>query len=235
MQVQGLLRYHFLQNRNYMEILYIDQWLMAINKPAGVLSIQDGYDLTAPHVRTILEPEFGRCWIVHRLDKETSGTFLLARTQEMHRSLSILFENKQIKKEYRAIVLGTPPQDEFEINYPLRINADRHHRTRVDFVRGKTAQTNFKLMQHVNHFSLLLATPLTGYTHQIRSHLAFINLPIIGDLLYSKISKADDFGINVNYPHLGLHSYSINFIHPATQQQMNIVSDIPQYMQDFIE
>jgi tRNA pseudouridine32 synthase / 23S rRNA pseudouridine746 synthase len=235
MQVQGLLLYHFLQNRILMEILYFDQWLMAINKPAGVLSIQDGYDRTAPHVRTILEPEFGRCWIVHRLDKETSGTFLLARTKEMHRLLSILFENRQINKEYRAIVLGSPPQDAFEINYPLRINADRHHRTRVDFTRGKAAQTNFKLMQHINHFSLLLATPLSGYTHQIRSHLAFINLPIIGDLLYSKISKTDKLEILENYPHLALHSYSINFIHPATQQHLNIVSDIPQYMKDLIK
>jgi RluA family pseudouridine synthase len=217
-----------------MEILYIDQWLMAINKPAGVLSIQDGYDLTAPHIRTILEPEFGRCWIVHRLDKETSGTFLLARTKGMHRSLSILFENKQINKEYRAVVLGTPPQDEFQINFPLRINADRHHRTRVDFLRGKTAQTNIKLMQHANHCSLLSVTPHTGYTHQIRSHLAFMNLPIIGDLLYSKISKNDDIGFILNYPHLALHSYSIRFIHPLTQQQMNIVSDIPQFMNDLL-
>ena len=56
-----------------MQILYIDQWLMVVDKPAGLLSIQDGYDLTAPHVRTLLEPEFGRCWIVHRLDKDTSG------------------------------------------------------------------------------------------------------------------------------------------------------------------
>lgn len=231
---QEWLQCHFSQNRISMEILYIDQWLMAINKPAGVLSIQDGYDRTIPHVRTIIEPEFGRSWIVHRLDKETSGTLLLARSKEIHRSLSILFETRQITKEYRAIVFGIPSQEDLEINFPLRINADRHHRTRVDFIRGKAAQTNIKLIQQVNQFSLLSASPLTGYTHQIRTHLAYINLPIVGDLLYSKISQNNFINQNLNYSHLALHSYSIKFIHPITQQQLDITSDIPQFMKEIL-
>lgn len=217
-----------------MEILYIDQWLMVINKPAGILSIQDGYDRTTPHVRTILEPEFGRCWIVHRLDKETSGTFLLARTKEVHRSLSILFETRQIKKEYRAVVLGIPPDREFEINLPLRINADRHHRTRVDFKKGKIAQTNIEIIQLMENRSLISAAPLTGYTHQIRAHLAYVNLPIIGDLLYRKISKIDTDEFILKYHHLALHSYSIEFTHPVTQQHMEIVSEPPQFMRDLL-
>ena len=88
-----------------MEILYIDQWLLIVNKPAGLLSIQDGYDPSLPHVRTILEPEFGRCWIVHRLDKETSGVFLLSRSAEVHRKLNMLFETRNIKKEDRKSVV----------------------------------------------------------------------------------------------------------------------------------
>ncbi len=217
-----------------MEILYIDQWLMVINKPAGVLSIQDGYDRTAPHVRTILEPEFGRCWIVHRLDKETSGTLLLARTKEVHRSLSILFETRQIKKVYRALVFGKPLEEEFEIKLPLRIDADRHHRTKVDFQKGKPAQTIIELLQFSVNHSLLSVTPLTGYTHQIRAHLAYVNLPIIGDLLYSKISKIYTDEYILKYPHLGLHSFSIQFIHPVTRQQIEIVSEPPQFMKDLL-
>jgi len=218
-----------------MEILYIDQWLIVINKPAGLLSIQDGYDKTAPHVRTILEPEFGRCWIVHRLDKDTSGTLILARTKEMHRALSILFEMRQIKKKYLAVVFGIPSEEEFEINLPLRVNADRHHRTRVDINKGKEARTKVKILKCFENLSLLEVMPLTGYTHQIRAHLAYYDLPIVGDLLYGTLLKTQSTKRLVTVPHLALHSTSLDFIHPVTQKQITIISDPPLFFEDLLK
>lgn len=212
-----------------MEILYIDQWLLIVNKPAGLLSIQDGYDPSLPHVRTILEPEFGRCWIVHRLDKETSGVFLLSRSAEVHRKLNMLFETRNIKKEYRAVVWGIPMEKQFEISLPLKVNADRQHRTRVNLVNGKKAVTNCAKLISKENKTLLSIQPYTGYTHQIRAHLAYVQLPIIGDALYwttSGVNKDIDYS---KYPHLALHAYSIEFDHPVTKDNISITCDTPPF------
>ena len=138
-----------------MEVLYSDRWIVVINKPAGLLSIQDGYDRIAPHVRSLLDPKFGRCLVVHRLDKETSGTLLLARTKDAHRNLNIQFEKRMISKEYRAITSGKPASDEFEINLPLRVNGDRRHRTIIDFTNGKPASSFIKVLYSGLDWSLL--------------------------------------------------------------------------------
>lgn len=210
-----------------MEVLYSDRWLVVINKPAGLLSIQDGYDLKAPHVRTLIESDFGRCWIVHRLDKETSGALMLARTKKAHRSLSILFEERRIFKEYRAVVAGTPHDDVFEINLPLRVNGDRYHRTVVDIEGGKPALTLIQVISSNRDWTLLNAQPKTGYTHQIRSHLSHIGFPILGDSLYNpSVSKSKPEN-NSYINRVALHSYSLTFIHPFTTQEISFTAPYP--------
>ncbi len=212
-----------------MDILYVDQWIIVINKPAGVLSIPDGYDKNIPFVRTLLEDTYGRCWIVHRLDKETSGTLVLARTREVHRELSILFETRNISKCYLALVYGVPVEANFQLNYPLRIDGDRHHRTRIDLQNGKPALTNFEILYRHETFSLLQVNPLTGYTHQIRSHLSYINHPIIGDTLYLALSQIDSSMIIPVVPRMALHSQSIQFTHPVLKEPMKFESAVPDF------
>ncbi len=218
-----------------MEVLYNDHWLVVINKPAGLLSIQDGYDLNAPHVRPLIESELGRCWIVHRLDKETSGALLLAKTKEAHRSLSILFEDRKINKVYSAIVAGKPQDIEFEINLPLRVNGDRRHRTIVDNVSGKPALTLVKVISSNRDLTLLSAKTKTGYTHQIRAHLAYMGFPLLGDLLYnpafSKTKTENSSLIN----RVALHAMSITFIHPFTDQEVSITAPYPTDFSIFVE
>ena len=210
-----------------MDVLYSDSSLVVVNKPAGLLSIQDGYDLTAPHVRTLLEPEFGQCWIVHRLDKETSGTLLLARTKDAHRSLNIQFENRMISKEYRAIASGKPTADELEIILPLRVNGDRRHRTIVDPLNGKSASTLIKVLYSTQDWSLLSVKPQTGYTHQIRAHLSHIGYPLLGDALYNlNVSKAKPEN-NSFFSRVALHSFSLTFMHPFTNQEVSFTSPYP--------
>lgn len=206
---------------------------MVVDKPAGLLSIQDGYDLTTPHVRTLLEPEFGRCWIVHRLDKDTSGSLMLARTKEIHRSLNILFEGRKIKKEYRTLIYGIPPDNEFTINLPLRVNADRLHRTRVDISKGKPAQTSFQVLSSSSHLSYLAVEPHTGYTHQIRAHLSHIQHPVVGDLLYEIIGGLIT-KLDLPLSRMALHSHSLEFVHPITNQMIKIESPIPSVFEDLM-
>ena len=218
-----------------MEVLYIDRWLVVINKTAGLLSIQDGYDLSAPHVRTEIEPEFGRCWIVHRIDKETSGVLLLARTKEAHRSFSILFEERKIVKEYRAIVAGKPHDIEFEINLPLRVNGDRKHRTVVDLERGKPALTRIQVISSNRNCSLLNVKPSTGYTHQIRAHLAYAGFPLLGDPLYSPTVNKVRLESYLSINRVALHAYSISFFHPFTQKELIITAPNPRDFSELLE
>src|SRR5512133_3946911 len=89
-------------------ILYQDETLLAVNKPAGLRTIPDGYNPTLPYLAALLEPAFGRVWVVHRLDKDTSGAILFARTAESHRALNQQFEQRKVKKEYHAIAVGMP-------------------------------------------------------------------------------------------------------------------------------
>jgi RluA family pseudouridine synthase len=210
-----------------MEVLFSDRWIVVVNKPAGLLSIQDGYDLSALHVRTLIEPEFGRCWIVHRLDKETSGTLLLARTKDAHRSLNIQFEKRMITKEYRAIASGTPKSDEFEITLPLRVNGDRRHRTIVDLINGKSALTLIKVLYSNPEWSLLSVKPRTGYTHQIRAHLSHIGYPLLGDALYNPNSTKSKPENNSFISRVALHSFSLTFMHPVTNQEVTFTSPYP--------
>lgn len=210
-----------------MEILYSDRWLVVINKPAGLLSIQDGYNLDAPHVRTLLEPDFGRCWIVHRLDKETSGVLLLARTKEVHRLISILFEERKISKEYRAIAIGKPSVGEFEINLPLLVNGDRKHRTIVDLEKGKPALTLVEVISSNRDWSLLSVKTKTGYTHQIRCHLSYMGFPLLGDTLYTpKVAKPQPEE-ETSIRRVALHSNNVKFVHPYTNQEVTFIAPYP--------
>src|SRR5512136_1995664 len=116
-------------------ILYIDDVLLVINKPAGLPSLPDGYDPAAPHVRSLLEPYFGRIWIVHRLDRGTSGVLLLARSAEAHRALNTQFDQRQVRKTYHALIVGSPDWEVKTVDLPLRADVGHKHRTAVDPAR----------------------------------------------------------------------------------------------------
>ena len=166
-------------------ILHIDTALLVINKPAGLPTLPDGYDPSAPYVRSMLEPTYGRLWIVHRLDRDTSGVLALARTAQAHQALNTQFETRQVAKTYHALVTGNPDWDEKTVDLPLRPDVGHKHRTAVDRQRGKPAVTHLRVLERLGVYTLIEAKPETGRTHQIRAHLAAVGLPILGETLYS--------------------------------------------------
>jgi RluA family pseudouridine synthase len=215
-----------------MEIIYQDISILVINKPAGVLCIPDGYDRTIPHIRSILEPDFGRLWVVHRLDKETSGIVLLARSEVAHQHLNDQFAKREIKKQYASLIYGICPLT-FSIDLPLEVNGDRRHRTVINQQSGKYAKTNIETIDYFEKANccLINAFPETGYTHQIRAHLLFSGFPILGDLLYySKESKS--FSSIIPIKRVALHAQKITFHHPDSGESISFSSELPD---DFIQ
>lgn len=206
-----------------MDILYQDDSIIAVNKPSGLLSIRDGYNPDLPTVKTTLEAEFGRCWIVHRLDKETSGVLIIARNETVHRTLNLAFENRQIHKTYHAIILGVPPEREFVIDLPLKLDGDRKHRTVVDIEKGKPARSAISIFELFENHALASIKPDTGYTHQIRAHLSYSGYPILGDRLYQKPKSP----LSEMIDRTALHAYEITFIHPLTNSPLTIQANYP--------
>ncbi len=165
--------------------VFQDQNILIIDKPAGLLSVPDGYNPDLPHIRSVLEPNFGELWMVHRLDKETSGVMVLARNPEAHRKLNEIFRNREANKIYHCLVHPKPDWTVLDIQLPLEIDADRKHRTRVNTKFGKPARSHCKVKKNFNYGALLEIRIDTGITHQIRAHLREFNLAIFGDKLYS--------------------------------------------------
>jgi RluA family pseudouridine synthase len=203
-------------------ILYQDDSLLAVNKPAGLPTLPDGYHRAAPCLIDLLKQQFDRVWVVHRLDRETSGVIVFARTAEAHRALNRAFDAREVHKVYHAVVSGTPEWDDYFIDLPLRPDGDRRHRTVIDQVHGKPAVTRVCVLERFAQHTLIEAKPETGRTHQIRAHLAAIDLPLIGDGLYS------DQDATSHIARTALHAHLIEFTHPVTHEALSLSAPYPE-------
>lgn len=220
-----------------LDILFEDDDLLVVNKPPGLRVIPDGYDISLSSIRSILENAYGKVFIVHRLDKDTSGVLLVARNPSSHRSLNTQFQEHRVAKEYYALVLcPTPFPSELRIDAPLRVNGDRRHRTVVDKLQGKPAFTEFQLIQQFDRVAFVKAMPKSGYTHQIRAHALFAGYPLLGDPLYRFAAYQHDFvAALLDFPRTALHAHNISFVHPVSQERVNFTSPTPGDFTEFIE
>ena len=203
-----------------MDILYTDDQILVIDKPAGIPVLPDGWEQDAPYLVKMLEEEFGKLWVVHRLDKGTSGVMIFARNAESHRALNTQFENHEAMKTYHAIVEGNPKWDEKVTKFPLRANVGKKHRTAVDDKNGKPAETHFRVIKRYQDAALVEAKPMTGRTHQIRVHAYALGHPLLGDILYS----AKETWL-ITRP--ALHAQSLSLIHPITNERMKFTAPHP--------
>jgi RluA family pseudouridine synthase len=217
-----------------MDIIYKDEHILVINKPAGLSVLPEGWEPDAPYLVKMLEEEYkdpatgsGRVWVVHRLDKHTSGVLVFALNAEAHRSLNIQFEKHEVEKVYRAITVGPPPWKERITKFPLRVNVGHKHRTMVDNKNGVRSETKFKVLNWVQispelaeGAALVEARPMTGRTHQIRVHAYALGYPLLGDTLYS----APETDI-IARP--ALHAHSLTFNHPASNERVSFTAPYP--------
>lgn len=204
-------------------IIFKNQDLLIIDKPAGLLSVPDGYNPQLPHLRSVLEPIYGSLWMVHRLDKDTSGVMVIARNSNVHRTLNEAFKNRDTEKTYHSLVFPAPNWRSKDIDLPLKIDADRRHRTRVDEKHGKPARSICEVKKYLNDGALLEIKILTGITHQIRAHLREMKLAILGDSLYSTGLPVPP----IDVPRMMLHARSLRFPDPITGEKLNFSANYP--------
>lgn len=201
-----------------LETIYEDEWILVINKPAGMLSVPGKNDLDSVSQRLHrLYPDASGPLVVHRLDMATSGLLLAAKNKEIHQKLQELFETRAIKKRYTAILEGVPEMPEGKISLPLCPDINDRPRQKVSFEYGKPAVTLYKVRESNGNESLVSFYPQTGRTHQLRVHAAHdqgLGCPIKGDELYGR--KSD---------RLYLHAAELEFIHPVTGKRMHIVKE----------
>ena len=165
--------------------------------------------------------------IVHRLDKGTTGLLVVAKTDKAHRSLSKQFKNKTVKKIYVALVRGIVQLDNGIVKLPIGRDKKDRKKMAVDIEDGKDAITQYKVVERFKSSTLLEVTLLTGRTHQIRVHMAYMGHPIIGDERYG--AKKDE------YKRPMLHAKTIGFTHPITGKYVEFTSDLPKDMKKAIK
>jgi RluA family pseudouridine synthase len=211
-----------------MDILHQDEHIIVIDKPAGLSVLPEGWEPDAPYLRQTLEEKFGQIWIVHRLDKVTSGVMVFALTAEAHRGLNHQFERHEVKKIYHAIVEGIPPWNERNARHMLQTNVGRKHRTVVVHKRGKNSETDFKVLKRGQNEALIEARPKTGRTHQVRVHLSALGFPLLGDSLYG----ASETEL-IRRP--ALHAYALGFMHPITGERLDFIVNPPADFQEVLK
>jgi len=157
---------------------------MVVDKPAGLATVGGGWEPGQASLIEQLRSEHGPLWAVHRLDRVTSGVVVFARTAEVQRALSMLFESRAVTKAYHALVHGEPAWEQHTARHPLHADVGHSHRTAVDPRRGKPSETGFRVLERFGEACLLEALPHTGRTHQVRAHAAALGYPLLGDGLY---------------------------------------------------
>jgi tRNA pseudouridine32 synthase / 23S rRNA pseudouridine746 synthase len=207
---------------NPLSIIYEDEWLIAVDKPEGLLSVPgrtgDRQDSVVSRLRCQV-PEGKNLTAVHRLDEATSGVLLLARDLETHRHLSCQFEHRQIHKVYEAILAGTILQEEGAIDLPLWGDPNNRPHQLVDWHRGKPSQTRYRVLDKTSNRTRVEFIPLTGRTHQLRVHAASgLGAVILGDRLYGCLAFAE---------RLYLHARELHLQHPQTKETLCLYITTP--------
>ncbi len=210
-------------------VVHVDEHFLVLNKPSGLLSVPgrgpDKQDCLSKRIQAV----YPETLIVHRLDQDTSGLLLMARSLEAQRRLSRLFETRQVHKRYLAVVVGQPQQSPlagaadaegwYTIDAPILLDWERRpiHIIHPD---GKPSRSRWRVMQAGADSTLIELEPVTGRTHQLRVHMQSIGHPMLGDSLYA---PAEIVSIS---PRLMLHAHTLAFAHPFSLKEMGFSAHV---------
>jgi len=223
-------------------VIYASEDFVVVNKPAGLLTVPDRFIAALPCLEHQLRKKFGEIFVVHRIDKETSGVILFARNKDAHRNFSLMFESRKVKKTYLALVEGVPNPEEGIISLAIGSDTRKPGTMKVDSKEGKESITAYRVLEKFRKASLVELLPTTGRQHQIRVHCAGIGHPLIVDSVYGTKSafllssfkrgyKAKKAGERPLLARLSLHALRLEFEHPVTMEQLSFEAPIAKDMQ----
>lgn len=217
-----------------LNIVYEDNDVMVINKPSGLVVHPGSGNYTNTLVNGLMYytkslSDVGgeaRPGIVHRIDKDTSGLLLIAKTNKAHEILAEDFKEKRVKREYIALLNGVFKQGSATIDAPIGRDKINRERMTVTAENSKNAVTHMKVLKRYKKYTLVSCVLDTGRTHQIRVHMAYIGYPVHNDPVYAR-GETTPFG-------QFLHSYKMKFIHPITRKEMEFVAPLPEEFENFL-
>ena len=205
-------------------IIYRDEHVVVVEKPSGLLSVPgrgpDMQDCIVNRLKAVI-PDCLEQPSVHRLDMDTSGLLVLALTKEVHRNISIQFQNRTVEKKYYALLDGLVEQESGTIELPFRLDPDNRPYQVYDTVHGKMGTSHWRKVAIEDGKTRIDFKPITGRTHQLRLHASHekgLGVPIIGDRLY---------GTGTVPGQLKLHAYYLSFDHPITEKRLSFSSQCP--------
>ena len=226
--------------KNKPSIIFEDDDIIVLNKPAHYLTIPDRFVAERANLTTFLKDRLEDVFVVHRLDKETSGVILFAKNAAAHRNLSMQFEARTVDKIYLALVEGSVHKEEGEINQPIANNM-RDKGRMIIASRGKPSLTLYQVIERFKNYTLVEANIKTGRTHQVRVHFEVIGYPLAVDSLYGRKDAFLLSEVKMKKYRRGkdvieekplmsrttLHAAKVTFNHPTTNESITFEAELP--------
>ena len=221
-----------------LHIVYEDNELIVVNKPKGMVVHPAAGNYSGTLVNALMYHCKGqlsgingvlRPGIVHRIDKNTSGLLVVAKTDIAHNSLASQLKEHSVKREYRAVAYGRFKETEGRVDLPIGRDQNDRKKMTVTYKHSKNAVTNYRIIEELNGFSYISCVLETRRTHQIRVHMAHLGHPLAGDDVYGPKTVISALGGQC------LHAKTIGFVHPTKNEYMEFDSELPQYFTDFLD
>lgn len=202
-------------------IIHVDDHILVLDKPSGLLTVPGNRPERADCLESRAQEDYREARIIHRLDMDTSGVIVLARTASAQAHIGLQFEKRRTGKAYEALVWGQMGGNKGRVDQPLITDWPNRPKQHIDPERGRQAITDWQVMERSEDWTRVRLSPLTGRSHQLRVHMAHLGHPILGDNLYA---PADALAASNR---LCLHARTLEFIHPASGDQMRFTSWVP--------